>query len=290
MKLDDVPSVPGVSHRYVEVGDVRLHVAEAGTGPPLVLIHGWPQHWWCWRNLIPRLAEHYRVFAPDLRGWGWSDAPAGDYAKATWAADIRALIQAEGLDRVDVIAHDWGGHTAFLLALEHPELIARMVVLDMPPPWAFAPRPAPIALASLLSYQLLLATPFLGPRVMTSGKWFIRSIIKLGSGRRMRWSERDLDVYADVLREPARARASSACYRTFLTRESRATARAHLASELTVPTLLMMGGESVLQRALAPRAAAQLRVESVAGAGHFLAEEEPEQVLQAALAHLRAST
>jgi len=289
MRLSDVPQVPGVSHREVDVGGVRLHVAEAGTGSPLLLLHGWPQHWWCWRRVMPRLAERYRVLAPDLRGWGWSEAPDGDYAKATWASDIRALIDIEGFDRVDVIAHDWGGHTAFLLALEHPALINRMVVLDMPPPWGMVPRPAPVALASLLSYQVLLATPVLGPRTMTSGNWFIRSIIKLGSGRRMRWSERDLDVYADVMREPARARASSACYRTFLSHEARETRRAYRPSDLTVPTLLMMGEESVLQRALTPRPGGKLWTQSVAGAGHFLAEEVPEQVLAAALAHLQSS-
>src|SRR3954452_11781105 len=66
------PVVRGVSHRMVEVDGVRLHVAEAGSGPTLLLLHGWPQHWWCWRKLIPDLARTHRVIAPDLRGWGWS--------------------------------------------------------------------------------------------------------------------------------------------------------------------------------------------------------------------------
>src|SRR5829696_9504920 len=106
-----LPALPGVSHRAIHVNGTRLHVAEAGDGPPLLLLHGWPQHWWCWRKLIPRLAASYRVLAPDLRGWGWSDAPPGDYDKASFAADIVALLDAEGIDRVSVIGHDWGGFT-----------------------------------------------------------------------------------------------------------------------------------------------------------------------------------
>jgi len=97
--------------------------------------------------VIPRLAERHRVLAPDLRGWGWSDAPRGDYAKATFAADTLALMDAEGLGRVSLVGHDWGGYVAFLLALRHPERIERMVGLDIAPPWlagsgrATSPRP-----------------------------------------------------------------------------------------------------------------------------------------------------
>ncbi len=71
------PEIDGVTHRYVDVPGVRLHVAEAGEGPPILLLHGWPQHWWVWRKVIPALAENHRVICPDLRGFGWSEAPAG---------------------------------------------------------------------------------------------------------------------------------------------------------------------------------------------------------------------
>ena len=142
MRLEDLAPVPGVRHRTVSAGAVDLHVAEAGDGPPLLLLHGWPQHWWSFRRLIPRLAERYRVIAPDLRGWGWSDAPPGDYAKATFAADVRALLDAEGLDRVRIVGHDWGGYAAFLLALQHPERVERVVALDIAPPWRTPAHPA----------------------------------------------------------------------------------------------------------------------------------------------------
>ena len=73
------PNVPGVQHSFVDAGGLRTHVAEAGEGEPLVMLHGWPQHWYVWRHVIPRLAETYRVICPDLRGLGWTEAPADGY-------------------------------------------------------------------------------------------------------------------------------------------------------------------------------------------------------------------
>jgi pimeloyl-ACP methyl ester carboxylesterase len=283
MLLSDVPVVPGVAHREVDVGAVRLHVAEAGSGPPLVLLHGWPQHWWCWRRLLPRLARTYRVLAPDLRGWGWSEAPPGAYRKSTLAADVLALLDVEGLDRVAVVGHDWGGYVGFLLALEHPERIERLVALDIAPPWAGRPRARHLALPAFGSYQALVATPGLGPRAMTRGPELVRTLIRAGSGPDAAWEDDELDVYADVLRDPARARASSACYRTFLTRELPAALRGgDRGGELRVPSLLVLGAASPLRRVLDPRPGPNLRVETVAGAGHFLPEEAPDDVLRLA--------
>jgi pimeloyl-ACP methyl ester carboxylesterase len=277
-----MPPLAGVEHRYVDVGDVRLHVASAGSGPPLVLLHGWPQHWWCWRFVIGNLARRHRVLVPDLRGFGWSDAPAGDYAKATFAADIVALLDSEGIDRVAMIGHDWGGYAAFLLALEFPERVERLLALDIVPPWPQPALPGPrhAALPLLTSYQLLLATPVLGERLLTRGPGFVRTMIRAGSSTD--WADETLDVYADVLREPARAAASSACYRTFLTRELPATLL-HGPRTLAVPTLLAMGDRSPLQRVLRPKPALNLRVETIPSARHFLPEEQPEAVLE--LAH-----
>lgn len=88
-----------------------MHVALAGPddGPPLLLVHGWPQHWWEWRHVIPALAERFRVIAPDLRGFGWSEVPAGGYEKEQLASDMLALLDTLGIERVSWIGHDWGG-------------------------------------------------------------------------------------------------------------------------------------------------------------------------------------
>jgi len=281
----ELPSVPGVTHRDIDVGGVRLHVAEAGDGPPIVLLHGWPQHWWCWRRVMPQLARRHRVLAPDLRGFGWSDAPSGSYAKETFAADLLALLDAERLEQVRIIGHDWGGYAAFLLALERPERVERLLALDIVPPWATASRVRlrQLAVPVLASYQALLATPLVGPRILTTGPWFVRTVIRAGSGPRVRWTEQELDVYANVLRDPARAEASSACYRTFLTREVPAIAlRGDRSNDLQVPTLLAMGATSALHWILQPEPARNLRVEKIPSAGHFLPEEAPDTVLRLA--------
>ena len=288
--LESLPPVPGVSHRFVDTGRVRLHVAEAGDpqGEPLLLLHGWPQHWWTWRKLIGPLAERHHVLAVDLRGWGWSDAPAGRYEKPTFAADIKALLDVEGLERVKLIGHDWGGYTAFLLALAHPERLERMVTLDIVPPWRATLDPSYARIPAFLSYQVTVGMPLLGPRTMTAGPAFIRALIRRASGRGMRWSDAELDVYADVLREPARARASSACYRTMLTRELPRSLRAPVSpDELAVPTLLVMGGASFLKRTFEPGPSRNLEVEVIDGAGHFLPEEAPDEVLSLASAFLK---
>lgn len=284
----DLPQLSGVTHRDVVVRGVRLHVAQAGDGPPLVLLHGWPQHWWSWRRLIGPLAERYTVLAPDLRGWGWSDAPSGRYAKAEFAADVIALLDHEGIDRARVIGHDWGGYTAFLLALDHPERIERVVALDIVPPWPGRPHAGLLGAPAFLSYQYLLASP-LGVPVLTRTPGFVRRLIRLASGRRADWTEAQLDLYAQRLTDRARARASSACYRTFLTRELPATARGrYRGQQLSVPTLLLMGGDSALQRVFRPRPGPNLDVQVIPRAGHFLPEEAPAQVLELAVPFLAA--
>ena len=98
--VDEFPQVPGVEHRYVDAGGLRMHVAEAGEGEPVLALHGWPQHWYLWREVIPRLAPHARVIAPDLRGFGWSGVPAGGYDKETMARDVLTLDRAR-LGRLD---------------------------------------------------------------------------------------------------------------------------------------------------------------------------------------------
>jgi pimeloyl-ACP methyl ester carboxylesterase len=197
---------------------------------------------------------------------------------------VLALLDQEGLERVRIIGHDWGGYAAFLLALAHPQRVERLFALDIGPPWGGPLRARQLALPLLASYQAVLATPLLGRGVLTSSPHFVRAIIRAGSGRGARWTERELDMYANVLREPARARASSACYRTFLTREVTAVLGRSRSSQLHVPTLLAMGGASTIRMVLDPQPAPNLRVETIPGAGHFLAEEAPEQVLAMAKA------
>jgi pimeloyl-ACP methyl ester carboxylesterase len=117
-----------------------MHVAEAGEGDPIVMLHGWPQHWYLWRDVIPLVAPHARVICPDLRGFGWSDVPSSDYDRETMARDVLALLDALELERVRLVGHDWGGWIGFLLCLNEPRRISRFVALSILPPWPSATR------------------------------------------------------------------------------------------------------------------------------------------------------
>ena len=121
-----------IAHNYAEVGEVMLHYVTAGKGPPVVLLHGWPQTWYEWRHVIPALTKDHTVIAPDMRGLGDSSRPLEGYDKKTVANDIWRLVSERlGLTSLFLVGHDWGGPTAFALAAAHPEAIRRLVIIDV---------------------------------------------------------------------------------------------------------------------------------------------------------------
>jgi pimeloyl-ACP methyl ester carboxylesterase len=278
--VSELPSLPGVEHRFVQAGGIRMHVAEAGAGDPVVLLHGWPQHWYCWRRVIPRLAADHRLLAVDLRGFGWSDAPRSSYAKQELAGDVIALLDALELDRVRLVGHDWGAFVAFLVALRAPERVSELLALSIIHPWA---RRAPeLPRLPLLLYQPLVGAPFVGPLAQRMPGLFEALFAVSGGGRI--WSAEDRDIYTRALREPARAEATSRVYRTFLARELPAIARGtYVSGRLTVPTRLVVGRSDPVIREAGLDGyqdhADDMTVELIDG-GHFLPEERPNAVAE----------
>jgi pimeloyl-ACP methyl ester carboxylesterase len=119
----------------VSANGVRLHVAEAGDGPLVLLLHGFPEFWWTWRAQLPALAAAgFRAVAPDLRGYGASDKPPRGYDLPTAAADVAALVRALGERDAVVVGHDWGGLVAWTTAALHPRSVRRLAVLSMAHP------------------------------------------------------------------------------------------------------------------------------------------------------------
>jgi pimeloyl-ACP methyl ester carboxylesterase len=277
----DLPSVEGVEHRDVTLGGVRVHLAESGAGRPLVLLHGWPQHWYCWRHLIPLLAPHFRLICPDLRGFGWSDAPHGAYDKEQFATDLLDLLDELGLDRVGLIGHDWGAWTGFLACLRAPDRFDAFLALGITAPFPSA-GPGSLVHAWRLAYQVLLAGPA-GAHLLRTRPSLVRRIISGGSRRPEAWTADDLDAFARRLQEPDRARASMCLYRTFLTRELPAVAGGRYGRRrLVVPTRLMAGeGDPVIRPSMLRGVEAyadDLRVSIVPDCGHFVPEEQPQLV------------
>ncbi|HEU0023748.1 MAG TPA: alpha/beta hydrolase [Thermoleophilaceae bacterium] len=292
MSSTPMPHVDGVRHRDVRAAGIRFHVAEAGAGDPVVLLHGWPQHWFCWRRLVPLLASERRVICPDMRGFGWSDAPPGRYDKQTMADDLIALLDALELERVDLVAHDWGAWAAFLACLDRPDRFGHYLALNTYAPWPGKPSPRALLGIWRLWYQVALSAPGLG-RALIRHTDFPKRVITTGAVQRDVWNDEVLESYAAVLREPARAGASVRLYRTFLLRELLPyLAGRYRGRRLSVPTLLLHGTRdlAVDHRQLsgwepwADDMAVELRDDS----GHFIAEELPEIVADRALSLFRA--
>lgn len=271
--------VDGVSHRTVPLGDLEVHVAEAGSGPPLLLQHGWPQHWYAWRKLVPLLRDRYRLIMPDMRGFGWTDAPRRGYAKEQLATDLLHLLDALGLDRVDLVGHDWGGWVGFLACLRAPHRFGRYLALSVTHPWMRLGLRGLLDVARF-SYQVPLSTPHLG-RALLRRTDFTRTLIRLAAAQPM--EEDALDAYAASIREPERAAASVRLYRQFLLAEALPIMGGRYRDRrLTVPTRVLLGAHdpAIRPHLLAGHApyAETLEVAVHAQAGHFPAEEQPEWV------------
>jgi pimeloyl-ACP methyl ester carboxylesterase len=283
--ISDLPEVEGVEHRFVDADGLRVHVAEAGDGPPVLLLHGWPQHWWMWRGVIERLAPQFRLIAPDLRGFGWTEAPGSGYDAETFAADQVALLDALEIESARVIGHDWGGWTAFLLGLEYPQRIERMVVCNAPHPW---PKQEPRLLLELWRswYALANAIPGAGSRLMPRTARQILSHGNVGSP----FSAPELAVYVDCFCQPERAAAASGLYRYYLRAFAEGLRGRWEAKRLEAPTLLLFGERDlyVTPKALPgfERNAPEMELELVPDSGHFIVDEKPELVARRALAFL----
>src|SRR5688572_2091300 len=139
----DLPQLPGVSHAFITLSTgLRMHIAQAGQpdAPTVLLLHGFPQHWWEWRKVISPLAERYRVLAPDMRGAGWTDAPADGYTVEQVLADVLALMDQLGLPRVGLVAHDFSVFVGYRLCFDHPERVAGFLCLGPHPYLRFKPH------------------------------------------------------------------------------------------------------------------------------------------------------
>lgn len=267
-----MPELDGVEHTFHDLPTgVRLHLASAGPAdaPPVLALHGWPQHWWSWRDVIGELAGEFRLLCPDLRGLGWSGQPADDdFRKQRLADDAIALLDELGIEQVRLAGHDWGAYAAILAAVTAPERFSSLLAMSIGHPWV--PRMVAVRHGYLLSYQLPLAAPFVGEEVVRDGR-YVRGMLRSGRRDGRRWAREEEDAYVDVVREAAHA--SSKLYRDFLLHDVRTVVR----QRPTMPAKLLIGSREPF-RAFA--AGFPGEVDVVDGAGHFVLEEAPQAVAE----------
>src|SRR3954451_20740133 len=281
-----MPHVDGVTHRTVQAGDLRVHLAEVGPedAPPVLLLLGWPQHWYEWRGLVPQLSGSHRLLMPDLRGLGWTEVTENGYEKENLARDQIALLDALGVEQVDLIGHDWGGYAGFLMCLLAPERVRRYVAANVTHPW---PKASARGLLNMwrMAYQVPMLAPVLGPRV-TRKRGFVKLV--LNGAKRGVFSDAELETFEAPYREPERARATAKYYRSFQLHDMPLLLRGHWrAYRLTTPTLLLLGtGDFAIPPSLIAGYepyADDMRVQFVPGTGHFVVDAEPELVGRRAL-------
>jgi pimeloyl-ACP methyl ester carboxylesterase len=263
-----------------------MHYVIAGSGYPLVFLHGWPQSWYEWRKIIPPLAERFTVIAPDLRGLGDSERPMIGYDKRTLASDVYALMQTLGLTKIGLTGHDWGGAVAFYLAYDHPEMVERLMILDMIPGLGRKDGQMSLQAARRFWHVFFHAgLPDLAERLVSANvEGYLRHFYTSTTYNYSPtvFSPEDIAEYVRVYSLPGALRAGFQYYRTGLQEDLE-----NLSSctrKLTMP-VLAWGGEVFLGDIVPIW---QTVAENVQGGelkqcGHFMAEEKPEFVVKQAL-------
>jgi pimeloyl-ACP methyl ester carboxylesterase len=284
-----MPEVASVTHQYVETGRLRIHVAEAGSGPPLLMLHGWPQHWYAWRELIPLLAGSRRLICPDLRGFGWTDARPDGYRTTDLAEDMVTLLDALNLGQVDVLGHGEGGRVGFELCLSQPGRVRRLMTLAAMHPYPsvrlFAPH------AWRYWWTPLVETSQLGRRVVRHLPAVARGVLRASVANRAALTDAVIEEFVAAAAEPTRARASERLMHEFAYHEMIPVLFGSNRSRRLRTPVLMLNGERdffIPPRTLGGSApySDNLRVQVVPGAGRLLAEECPTTVAAAAHAFL----
>jgi pimeloyl-ACP methyl ester carboxylesterase len=293
--VSDAPNLPAgftdtFTSRYIDTGELRLHAVIGGDGPPLLLVHGWPQTWYAWRMVMPALARDLQVIAVDQRGIGLSDKPQDGYDAGTLANDMVALMDALGHSHFAMYGTDVGMPIAYALAADHPDRLDRLVVSEAPLP-GISPSP-PLFLPPLLNARLwhlmFNQLPAEVNEALVRGREeiFFGSELDASAGTK-KLPEDAVRYYIDAIAsDPEALRGSFEFYRaigtTIAQNEQRKTRR------LPMPVLAMGGEESGGEGTAATMKLVADDVQGVvlSGAGHWVAEQAPEAMLAALTAFL----
>ncbi len=271
-----LPNVEGVTHHWVDLGGLQRHYAQAGHGEPVVLLHGWPQHWWSWRLVIGPLSQRYRVICPDQRGMGWTDGTIRGYSWHQMALDLVELLDAIGIDDFRLVGHDWGLVVGYRAVFNWPQRIRQFVALGGIHPWSLDGAQLRLVRAAWHVYLIALlggtASEGMGLTARCLRRW-------RHAGTFTPEEER---TYLSVMRQPKCVNAAAKFDRNVVLHELPHLARHHRHLHNQVPTLHLNGQQDPLLPAVPDsyrKYAEHMRLEVVPNCGHFIAEEQPQLLL-----------
>jgi haloacetate dehalogenase len=288
---------PGFESRWIGTSIGRMFARSGGSGPPLLLLHGYAQTNVMWHRVIPALAEHFTVFVPDLPGYGWSVAPkASDdhepYSKRGMAAVMVELMEELGLVRFGLAGHDRGGRVAYRLALDHPGRVERLATLDIIPTYDMW-HGMDHTFAMKVWHWLFLAQPAPLPETLI-GKapleyWNLKSASWTKAKNLACFDPRALAHYHAFFQDPSRIHATCEDYRAGATSDlAHDEADRAAGNKIGCPTLVLWGSAGIPSETASPLAtwhhwANDVRGEAI-DSGHFLCEENPDATAAALLA------
>lgn len=278
--------------------NVEINAVVGGSGPPLLLLHGYPQTHVMWHKVAPALAEHFTVVAADLRGYGDSSKPQGDrehlvYSKRSTANDQVAAMRALGFERFSVAGHDRGGRVAHRMALDHPNAVEKLAVLDIAPTREMF-RPTTFDFAMAYYHWYFLAQPFDLPERLIGAdpEYYLRKKMTAWSGNANAdvFDAEALAEYIRCFRDPKTIHASCEDYRAAATIDL-AHDDADGDRKIDAPLLALWGAKGVVHRLFDPIALWKRRANDVRGealpTAHYLAEEAPDAVASRMLTFFR---
>jgi epoxide hydrolase 4 len=279
-----------LEHRFAEVDGVRLHYAEAGEGPLVVLLHGFPEFWYSWRHQIPALADAgFRAVAVDMRGYNVSSKPRGvrAYRGEALAGDVRALIRALGEERAHVVGHDWGALVAWETAMRHPEVVERLAILNVPHPARMLEGLRTARQLKRSWYVFFFQLPWLPEAAFRARDFeFPRRMLREDTVNPDAFTPADVERFVEAWAQPGALTASINYYRAAF-RHSGALwdmlrRRSGALEPVRAPTLVIWGEQdSALGSELAEpdrRWVPDLRVERLPDASHWVQNDVPERV------------
>lgn len=277
-------------HRYTHLNGIRVHYAQAGHGPQLLLmLHGFPECWWSWRHQLalfrdtPALAKRYTAVAPDLRGYNETDRPSWGYELDVLVQDAVELIRALGHTSAAVAGHDWGGNIAWSLAIARPELVERLVALNIPHPALFSAAIGTNWRQMLRSwYILFFQLPWLPELALrANGYEAIGRAFRDMAVDKSRFTDDDIRIFKSAMAAPGARTAALSYYRAIVQQGARGMFEG-TGMRVRAPTLMVWGEhDTALGKELTygtERFAPDLRIRYIPNCSHWVQQEQPELV------------